>query len=440
MRTLCLQNARPDHLFITRYRYLELMSTIGAFTPTPSEAGQARGYPWTSHRLSPVPTQASHRPPTPATPGDTVVLSGKSPDLVEKLRTRITPGTLYVLDSFGFLGSIAQHGLSSYAMYAAASEETHGKLVNQAARETGFQGNIVGICNDGDRDAAELKERFGYLRHWASSNDPEVLSEALDQRLLALRAGTLIDTSGDLMSLYQAGVEKSVVNMSRSSSQVKSVDMLIDMMLPQDPDKPEDVQHARQERNKVALALGIPREKVESDNPQVRSEVREEILKRLVDRVATVDHHPEYLKAKETYDTVIELFVSRQNSVVVAAGNQQEVPDLLQNLSDHKTPLKFSDSFFVSDLSNARTLVVGAMDKDEIAAYSCRYPSVQIFANGAVGEEQGTSFATPRVAGMLAMLRQADLQARPGQLHARLKQHYCIPMVEGQTYLLARQV
>ena len=374
---------------------------------------------------------------TPSEPGETVVLSGCSPDLVDKLRSRITLGTLYVLDSFGFMGSMAQHGLSSYAMYAAASEETHGKLVNQAARETGFQGNIIGICNEGDRDTAGLRERYGYLGPWETSNDPKVLSDALDQQLVTFRASTLADTSADLFSLYQAGVEKSVVNMSRSTSQVKSVVSLISQMLPEDPDNPENVKTARHERNTVALALGIPKEKVESDDPQVRSEVREELLQRLVDRIATVDSHPDYLKAKEDYDTVVDLLVSRKNSVVVAAGNQQEAPAFLQDLSDHNTHFRLSENFFLNDLSNTRTLVVGAMDKHEIASYSCRYPSVRVFANGRVGEEEGTSFATPRVGAMLAMLQQADLQAGPRQLQSRLLKHYCVPMDEGQTYLLA---
>ena len=61
--------------------------------------------------------------------------------------------------------------------------------------------------------------------------------------------------------------------------------------------------------------------------------------------------------------------------------------------------------------SNARTLVVGAMDQGQSASNSCRYPSVRILANGNVGEEEGTSSATPRVG---AMLQQTGPQAQRG--------------------------
>lgn len=254
------------------------------------------------------------------------------------------------------------------------------------------------------------------------------MSETLNKRLVADRVNCLDNFSTSLAALARAGVKSSVVNISAGSSQASSLQSEFKEVFRADDDTQKSIELGQPQRIRMALALGIPKEQIEAEDPTVFGPLLDEVLQKLAERSAQVDQASAYLQAKENYDTATMLLVGQGNSVVVASGNEGDV-------AETTTGFLLSGTFPVNDLGNRHTVVVGALDKEGLAEYSCSYPSVRFHAQGSLDDHKGTSFASPRLGAVLAQLHGDDPAARSSQLQRKLSQHYTIAMDKGQNFL-----
>ena len=393
----------------------------------------------------PQPPQRAQQPyglPDGTEQTDQFALSVQSPQFAADIQKTARPGTLYIIDGFAQKPpSLSLPGPFAVVEHVA----THGEMVQQAAREIGFQGPIVAIESDWNLSSEELNRRYAHVEPWLNDQTtPEQLSETLDNRLVARRVNPLDLFSANLAALAEAGVKSSVVNISAGTSQACSLESEFNSMFPDHEDPDKSVELGQPQRIKMALAMGIPKERIESEDPAVFGPLLDEVLVKLTERIAQADQAPAYIQAKENYDTATMLLVGQGNSVVVASGNEGETAQTTTSFLLSGT-LPINDQFQVNDLTNRHTVIVGAMDKDKLAEYSCSYPSVRFYAQGGVDGKNGTSFATPRLGAVLAQLHADNPAARSTQLQRKLSQHYTIPMENGlqldqtacRNYLLA---
>lgn len=318
-----------------------------------------------------------------------------------------------------------------------APEKEHGTQVSESARSLGFKGNIIGINLLTER--LDLVPRVRGMvdrdKAWNQSDDPEVLSRLLDDDLLENRLFTLEKVTLNLTQLAAAGIKHSVINLSMGDGQMSDANRWLNRVLPVDSTKSEEVNEAegKAQRVKYALALGIDPSLFDAEDESVRESVRAEFVQKLLDRSELVEKSPAYLAAKEEYDLVVNLLSMRNNSIVVAAGNEQTLPDFLVDLGRSQTPPQIPENFLVNSLANQNTLVVGALDGESVAEYSSRFPSVKVYADGKLGDIDGTSFAAPRVAAMLADLYGSQPAAR-SQTEGKFFESYCYT-INGESRL-----
>lgn len=376
------------------------------------------GYP---KRTSPT----GHRDQFTTTVRDEVCLgqtSGGMEGLLSKPLPRQGSGILYIVDHFQAPGSLSVPGPFGLIEHVVQTGQEHGHMVARASREGGFRGPLLGV----EASSPDSNEISSHIRLWLSSDDPKVLSLCLDERMASDRARGLSQVDQSLQRVLHEIPQNSVVNLSQGHGQSNLVDLELSMLTVADPDNAEEQKQAKDQRKRMALALGLDAAKFSSDNKEERVQVWPDVLQALLDRAAATDQDGRVRLAKAAYDESVKTLTSWGNSVVVSAGNEQQLPSVLEENFAHGRDFRFHQNFLNNDLINSDTIAVGALHEGEVAEYSSRIPSVHIYACGDLGEHSGTSFAAPRVSAVLAALQGADPGLDGKSAERLLRQHFCI--------------
>lgn len=284
------------------------------------------------------------------------------------------PGSVIVLDS----------GFDCTDTY-----EGHGSLVNRTVRESGFSGPISRTQVQFRGNAATQLDKQPLT--------PEQARQALRQDAANLVTGSLNGYAESLNAQSRAGARNSVMNISGGLNKADVVRALINRMC----DNPQSLDNATR-------AFGVDQEKLRSSDPKVSGPEMLKLQQGLVNTTnQALDNNPQVARAQNNYNTAVKRFESQQNSVVVAVGNTGAAvlhPGV-------KLPQDFQRSFNVND---DVTAVGASMRGIGRSGFSANERSNIVYAEGmaptnnlAPGQTQpsmGTSFAAPRIAGVMAEL------------------------------------
>lgn len=269
-------------------------------------------------------------------------------------------------------------------------EESHGSLVHRSLRSSGFQGQIQhqglhhtplpgnGI-HDSNLSPAETRKRL----------EDEVRRKVVDN---------LKSYTEALNHQSRAGVKNSVVNISGG---LNKADLLRNFM--------KQLENSRSPAalQNLAKAFGVDLQKLSSPDPAVSGPEHRKLQQGLVDSINRgLDGNPEVNKARKDYDQAVRRFESNHNSVVVSVGNTGEEEQRVY--PGVKLPTDFQKSFNVNDQV---TPVGSSIPGIGRMPYTSNERSDAIHTDGMApgdnvrcGErpDQGTSYAAPRVSGLLA--------------------------------------
>ena len=350
-----------------------------------------------SDKLAIGPKLASKPDETRESPGETFVPSSPSPVKPDRPR-------LIVIDNHLPPPSLSLPGLFSVVEHA-VQKETHGTKVVNTARAQGYQGTVypLELRQAPTYQSARMDVAAGEV--WEKNESRGQLRSALYAEVLSSRVMVLSTLTQDLEFLNQQNVTGTVVNASLGASLAGSVTGILDKRF---GEKAAEDKEEGYEGKRLCLALDCDREKLISTDKQVARRESHLLLQRLFDLAESTSDDLEYVAIKSRYHAALQEFVDKGNSLVVSASNDGDVSEALTWLSE--TPMELPSRYQVNDLAHPLAVVVGATRADEtgvkVAPYSSDYQGVNFYASGqaAGGDGQGTSFAAPRVAAVLAQL------------------------------------
>lgn len=289
-----------------------------------------------------------------------------------------TPGSLVVLDHFSNGG-------------------THGTQVRDTARAEGFTARVLEVDSTFSLDNAthaQLDAISAAEERLLAASDGNEARQALRDYSVLKRGYTLERTAEQLEQLAESGARNVAVNLSHGSNAAADTQRLLEKTVATgDP--------------KVAAKWLIPLlrafpgdvQAFIKGDPQERARLAQDVCQFMQDTV----HDPRWASAKARYDGAVERLEAQNNSVVVAAGNEGEVGTFLDAWA-LGAPVQRPEGFEYNDLGNRKVTLVGAP-----GAYCSHNPEIDVVVDGqaAGADEQGTSFAAPRVAQRMAALHGA---------------------------------
>ena len=284
----------------------------------------------------------------------------------------------------------------------------HGNWVALAAAQGRFSGPI----------GQQLLTRSSDPKYAGPAANPlnDAQHQALadfDESITSGEVNLLNDSTRQLTGLKQAGVNHGAVNLSMGADQASMVQNKYGFAsLAWDPKvSPENQASAKKMYlDGPATAFGIDESKLLSSDPKVAGPERAKFQQALIDRVNKDQDNKDIAAAKKAYDASVAGLEPNKESVVVAGCN---AGDLLAKMKSENggLELKTPTNFYDNPLSNSKTITVGATDRgnpkspsEEVAPYSNPSKNISIYASGDIGDEKGTSFASPRVAAAVAEL------------------------------------
>lgn len=339
------------------------------------------------------------------------------------------PGTLYVNDTFD---------------YSSSADGPHGNYVVGAARQQGFRGNIVGTNrsaagpgpvdrqvmrheNDLMTPGRSTRQTIGDIRAWAGTSSASLLEQQ----------------SNHLDRLTRSGATNSAVNFSQGSSKASNVQQLYLKLMPalrlnRDENDPRFAGANAMVEN-IASAAGLDMTRLRSTDPKVRNAERGRMTQFLIDQVsAGMDSNPTLAASRRRYNTSVNNFEARNNSVVISASNEgQALSDLKEAHGGYR--LGAPSDFSRNVLQNNAVTSVGATRGDNTRAdYTSNSPGIDVYANGRTGyhssnggEIDGTSFASPRVAAMMAELHRRNPNMSSAQVENLVQQQLSRNTTDG---------
>lgn len=313
---------------------------------------------------------------------------------------QLKPGSLIVLD---------QHMPSSMDPMP-----PHGAMVRGAAEQAGFKGPVVqglfgiGKSPEEARLAARMRE---------PDCSPDEFRQLLKSTTVLAHRGLLNEASERLEGLTNLGAKNSAANLSVGNSKASTLRSVL----------MDDVET----RNNAARMLGLSVDRLESSDPKISGPENLKLQQGVLGVISeAVDGSPEIKASKARYDKAVQGFEQGGNSLVVSAGNDGRVPDQLAKLA-HGQRIALPADFEDNVLSNPQVTLVGALDGNNVAVYSSRDRQVDVYAQGTIlGDAQGTSFASPRVAATMARLHQQNPKMTSAQVEQLMKQKLTSPLLQ----------
>lgn len=159
---------------------------------------------------------------------------------------------------------------------------------------------------------------------------------------------------------------------------------------------------------------------------------------------------PEVAEARQKYEQSINSLQAQNNSVVVSAGNDQQIAAEWTREAQGIAPVLAPESNR-NVLVNSAVTTVGATQwlqgsqglRERVAPYSNLDPETDVYASGAVGNGvdvnrkhvAGTSYAAPRVAAALATLHGTHPGATTGQMRNLMQNRLTHTLSGGEPVL-----
>lgn len=292
---------------------------------------------------------------------------------LDYLRQHNAPGSLVVLDQF---------------FQPAGTDLTHGRMVSATARGAGFTGPLLELDTTYSlqpETAGKLEQMAAVQQTFERATDPQQIRDSLRELSVLKRSYSLERSAESLEQLKEAGLRDSAVNLSLGHNAADESRRLLERSL-------------TDHKLLLQLVRGF------CDDPQDLGPTgRAAMVGRLTQWLQDTTLDPRWQASKQRYNEAVEGLSVNRNSVVVAAGNEGETPAFLQAWCSGQVP-SLPSGFENNDLSNSKVTVVGASQGGERAAYTSRDGEIDVYADGTslLGDEQGTSFAAPRVAAQLA--------------------------------------
>jgi len=338
------------------------------------------------------------------------------------------PGSLVVVDQF--FSPMPMMGIGGPV---GPVEAAHGHVVSETAKGDGYSGNLV---------PSELENKFpgAAFQIGQALNQEGVPAEEFIKRLdmsINLQSVSLLESMADrLEGLKEAGLHHSAVNLSYGAGQANTLKSLYGEVRMawsgwgpvQDFKKPLVENYAR--------AFDLDSTKLLDSDPKISGPERVKLQQALADRIATTSENSDAIKeSRQHYSQAVRELEGEHNSVVVSASNYGEIEkQLSQDAGGSTAALKLSPKFYDNALATPETTVVGATvgsgPEEKVAGYSSDFAGVSIYANGVApmpmmpGEDnaQGTSFASPRVAGVMAQLHELYPEKSSAEIESMLKE------------------
>lgn len=291
----------------------------------------------------------------------------------------------------------------------------HGNVAAFAARQQGFRGNIYAEPIGGDNpNVGNIAWQARAVLNFPQS--PELTRQAVQDYSRMRQRELLGNVTGDLNKLRERGLHDSSVNVSFGDSSMRVANqMLADV---RDGTRPMSPNY--QFSQNILRAFNIDSGKLASSDPQVSGPERHRLQQALLEAAQRGGDSPDVRQAQGEYQQAVRALQAQHNSVVVAAGNDQQIAADWTREAQGIRP-QASPNANRNVLVNSDVTAVGATQwargadglRERVAPYSNQDPEVDIYASGAVGNGRdvnrmnvdGTSFAAPRVAAAEAMLR-----------------------------------
>ncbi len=295
----------------------------------------------------------------------------------------------------------------------------HGRVVVEAARDLDFGGEIVERQAPRTREMVLADRFFSRLdqRHFP----PDEMRQFLYDYALNRQVGELKSATEELVALSQT--ENSVLNLSRGWGQAQVVEAVYTRLrLAWDVSAyPQDRIVAQRRLGKIGPALGVDVDRILDGSRAERGRLQQE----LIDLVAATAADSKLTAAQHQYDLAVSSFEALDNSVVVAAANSGTILEVMAQDAD---PPRVPPEFFRNRLVNDKTTAVGATrargGHEEVADYTNPDPNIDLYADGDVGQAWGTSFATPRIAALMADLHRRHPQAGSAEVEFMVGQTF----------------
>ena len=291
----------------------------------------------------------------------------------------------------------------------------HGNVAAFATRQQGFRGNIYAESIGGDNpNASNVSMQARQVLDFPQS--PELTRQAVQDYSRYRQRELLENVTGDLNKLRDRGLHDSSVNVSFGDSSMRVANQLLNDV--RDGTHPMSPNY--QFSQNILQAYNIDGGKLASSDPNVSGPERHRLQQALLEATQRGGDSPDVRQAQGQYQTAVRDLQARHNSVVVAAGNDQEIAANWTREANGIRPQAAPNANH-NVLVNSDVTTVGATQwtrgadglRERVAPYSNQDPEVDIYASGAVGNGRdvnrmnvdGTSFAAPRVAAAEAMLR-----------------------------------
>ena len=361
--------------------------------------------------------------------------------------------TLLILDSHSAPPSLSVPGPFAVIEHAATQEVAHGDMVSATARAQGFSGRLLEFNTSPKvfQQHYPTMEKVGEL--WDKAASPQDLRQALYLDALSHRLLTMDYISHDLEDFTQNGVKNCVLNVSLGSSLAGTVQTLLESRMgPKAKFMGQGYQSSR-----FCQAFGLDVERFRSPDPAIAGAETSKLIAHVMALVESTSQAPEFVASQSRYDQAVTGFEHNQNSLIVSASNEGEFKDYLAMRTQGQTPPQIPAGYAANDLAHPLATVVGATTgsgaQERVADYSSDYAGVNFYALGETPDAQeGTSFAAPRVAAIMAQLRVEHPQASSAQLRdilsgslgkqlADYQGHQPAPVLDlqaAQEYLIAK--
>ena len=331
------------------------------------------------------------------------------------------PGTLYIRDTFE---------------YTKRGQIPHGYQVDYAQNKEGFQGPVVQHPQFTDQwHVDQIGANLSQL-----SSGPLNQQQALD----AISGYTTNKVEGMLLSqefyldyLTNQGAHNSAVNLSSGTTKARMAMELAELGSPGLGVDKKDRERRTQILNNYAAAYDLDLQKFLNPDPKINGPERQKLHQGLIDTVSdTMDNSPGIASRKQGWSDAVERFEAKNNSVVIAAGNEGEFEERLEERSSG-LQLNIPENFTTNIYENEHVTSVGATrwyenENGDLKEYRAKYSSdssgIDIYASGSIGlqdperaDSWGTSFSAPKVAATMAELHRLYPNLSSAQIEDLMK-------------------
>lgn len=327
----------------------------------------------------------------------------------------VQPQTLTPIEDLAKTETISPGSLVLSDFFDARTGPAHGPIVEQSSRDIGFQSKIVKKEAPGNQ-ALTLSDRF-FSRLDNRTFSPQEMKQYTYDYIKNRQMGNLQSATEELNTLTEADVRGTVLNLSRGSGKAQIMESVYErVQLGWDHNAyPQSKLVGERRVQKLAPALGLDAESV----LQGKDGARAVFQKRLLALIDEASADQEVAAAQTAYDQAVADFEAKGNSVVVAAGNSGRVMRMLQMDSSQ---VDVAPDFFRNLLANDQVTTVGSTRRfngsEMVADYTNKDSGIDLYADGDIGNDWGTSFATPRIGSIMARLHQENPHATSEQVEA----------------------